>query len=791
MGEPTCSEYQKKGVLKMRRFLEALFVLFLFSFHISLAQTYVQGNVSGTWTKAGSPYVVTGQVTVPAAQTLVVEPGTVVRFGLGLNMTVNGVLSAKGTGTNSILFTTVEPIPARGQWGGLIFSDTSPLDSSVLEYCTVEYGGSGNTYAISMSSSSVKLRISNSLIRLNYSGVNLRGFNGSLTSSVIEYQQSMGVAGSGRVRGCTISYNSTGYSGGGASIVLCTVIANVLGLSVYGSNTAIDSCLVSGNSSGGLSSPGGLLTGLSIRANVISQNGGDGIKIRNSSFDGVLSGNVVYANGGSGISCGSSTKPYTIENNTIVGNAAGLLGVNTVNAVVRNNIISNNRGIAVQTTASPPPTVKFNNVFANVTDFSGFSVLYGDTSLGFRNSRGTACDPFSNVSINPMFVDTTNADYRLLAQSLMIDAGDTLSPRDPDGSVADIGALYYRTFSIGSRIMAGSSGANFRTFENGDFSAPIFAQWPGVHGTIVDGPIYGTAGTYTGNWWKIMWDSQPPEQNQEPGWSAESVISFAPSAGDVPEPDFTTGSYTTANHFWVQGDAPGTKVPGNLWPENARGNCTWYAYGRMLELGYAAAPLEAIAPPGQGNAYQWAINAKGSLASSMGILLNETPTVGAIAELDSGSFSSLGHVAVVESKHDDGTITVTESSFSNDLGSVWNILWRHRTVSPSWFTNFIHLSKATSVASLTILPSELSLSQNYPNPFNPSTTIEFGLPKSAFVTLRVYDLLGRQVGELINEKLSPGTYTGKWDARDMASGVYFYRLQAGDFVETKKMLLLR
>jgi surface antigen len=775
----------------MRRILIVPLVLLPVSFHISLAQTYVQGNVSGTWTKAGSPYVVTGQVTVPAAQTLVVEPGVVVRFGLGLNVTVNGVLNAKGTGTDSILFTTVEPIPARGQWGRLIFSDSTPVDSSVLEYCIVEYGGSGNTYAISMSSSSVRLRISNSLIRLNYSGVSLKGSNGFLTSSAIEYQQSVGVAGSGRVRGCRISYNSTGYSGGGASIVLCTVTANLLGLSVYGSNTAIDSCVVSGNSTGGVSSPGGLLTGLSIRANVISHNGGDGIKVQNSSLGGLLSSNLLYGNGGSGISCGSSTNPYTIENNTIVGNAAGLVGINTVNAVVRNNIISNNRGTAVQTSVSPPPTVKFNNVYANETSYSGFSVLYGDTTLGFRNRRGTPCDPFSNVSINPMFVDTTNGDYRLLAQSLMIDAGDTLSPRDADGSVADIGALYYGRFFVESRIRAADRGSNSRTYQDGQFSHPVFTQYGGVHGTIIDGPIYGAVETYSGNWWKIAWDSEPPDQNQEPGWSAESVIYPAPTAGDVPEPNFSSGYYTTQNHFWVQGDAPGTKVLGNPWPENARGNCTWYAYGRMLELGYSPTELEAIAPPGQGDAYQWAINAKGSEASGMGVVVNSTPEAGAIAELDAGSFSSRGHVAVVESKNDDGTITVTESSFSTDQGSVWNILWHHRTVIPTWFANFIHLSKATSVASQTILPKESSLSQNYPNPFNPSTTIEFALPKSAYVTLRVYDLLGRQVGELVNEKLGSGTYTRQWEARDLASGVYFYRLTTGSFVQARKLLLLR
>jgi hypothetical protein len=89
------------------------------------------------------------------------------------------------------------------------------------------------------------------------------------------------------------------------------------------------------------------------------------------------------------------------------------------------------------------------------------------------------------------------------------------------------------------------------------------------------------------------------------------------------------------------------------------------------------------------------------------------------------------------------------------------------------------------------LGAESGLYENFPNPFNPSTTIEFALPKSAFVTLRVYDLLGKRVEELVNEKLEPGAYKTQWEAKGLASGVYFYRLQAGEFAETKALLLLR
>jgi hypothetical protein len=91
----------------------------------------------------------------------------------------------------------------------------------------------------------------------------------------------------------------------------------------------------------------------------------------------------------------------------------------------------------------------------------------------------------------------------------------------------------------------------------------------------------------------------------------------------------------------------------------------------------------------------------------------------------------------------------------------------------------------------TDVPTRFSLDQNYPNPFNPSTNISFGVPSKQFVTLKVFDALGREVSNLVSEELSAGTYSRQWNAAALPSGVYFYRLQAGQYTETKKMILLR
>jgi hypothetical protein len=88
-------------------------------------------------------------------------------------------------------------------------------------------------------------------------------------------------------------------------------------------------------------------------------------------------------------------------------------------------------------------------------------------------------------------------------------------------------------------------------------------------------------------------------------------------------------------------------------------------------------------------------------------------------------------------------------------------------------------------------PTTYSLSQSYPNPLNPSTTIKYELPKSSMMTLRVYDMLGREVSVLVDERKDAGVHEVKFDGTNLASGVYFYRLHAGDFTQTKQLLLLR
>lgn len=124
-------------------------------------------------------------------------------------------------------------------------------------------------------------------------------------------------------------------------------------------------------------------------------------------------------------------------------------------------------------------------------------------------------------------------------------------------------------------------------------------------------------------------------------------------------------------------------------------------------------------------------------------------------------------------------------------------LWK-RADAYSIFSSLVVYSLGVSIPTSVIgnesrnnLPDGILLDQNFPNPFNPSTTINFSIPSSTHVVLRIFNMLGEEVSTLLNEWKAAGSYTVTWDAPSNPSGVYFYRLQDGDYTETKKLIILR
>ncbi|MCW8817154.1 MAG: T9SS type A sorting domain-containing protein, partial [Ignavibacteriaceae bacterium] len=147
-----------------------------------------------------------------------------------------------------------------------------------------------------------------------------------------------------------------------------------------------------------------------------------------------------------------------------------------------------------------------------------------------------------------------------------------------------------------------------------------------------------------------------------------------------------------------------------------------------------------------------------------------------------------------------------EISLANYLSQQFKIQFQLKTdqgvTRDGWYVDDIGVFVYTIPTSLpeeTEPVFEFSLGQNYPNPFNPSTTIKYSIPtviasgttQSQLVTLKVYDVLGNEVVTLVNEEKLAGTYEVEFSAQNLPSGIYFYKLQSGNFVEMKKMVLLK
>lgn len=127
-------------------------------------------------------------------------------------------------------------------------------------------------------------------------------------------------------------------------------------------------------------------------------------------------------------------------------------------------------------------------------------------------------------------------------------------------------------------------------------------------------------------------------------------------------------------------------------------------------------------------------------------------------------------------------LTVSGDLFVTGFSGVW----------PNYdYTTIKYQQVTTEVETPVDVPDRFFLRQNYPNPFNASTTIEFSIPEASAVSLHVFNLLGEEVETLVSEQLSPGSYSVQWNANEMASGIYFYRLVTDNFVETKRFVLLK
>jgi len=137
------------------------------------------------------------------------------------------------------------------------------------------------------------------------------------------------------------------------------------------------------------------------------------------------------------------------------------------------------------------------------------------------------------------------------------------------------------------------------------------------------------------------------------------------------------------------------------------------------------------------------------------------------------------------------TVQTNDFYYAEGIGQVLNEGWSF------WWNNMklelieYYVQPTVDVKKSLSVPTLFSLEQNYPNPFNPVTTISYELPQESDVTLTIYDITGRLVETLVDQKQNGGQYSVQWDASSKSSGVYFYKISTGEFQQVKKCLLIK
>jgi hypothetical protein len=146
---------------------------------------------------------------------------------------------------------------------------------------------------------------------------------------------------------------------------------------------------------------------------------------------------------------------------------------------------------------------------------------------------------------------------------------------------------------------------------------------------------------------------------------------------------------------------------------------------------------------------------------------------------------------IIDSSSSDTTYQITNLVAQRRY--YWTIIAFDRDSAYTWAsdTAYFFLNPPNSILENGTLPTVYSIEQNYPNPFNSLTTIKFDLPKQSYVDVEIYDILGRIVGSPLHQEMPAGHHQIIWNSGGSPSGVYFYRIQAGEFTQTRKMMLLK
>lgn len=547
----------------MNKILLFVSVLMMASLTNLSAQTIIPaGDVSGTWTAAGSAYMIQGDITIPADSTLIIEPDVEVIFYGQYKLTVNGYLEAIGTETDSIYFV---PADTTIPWGGIVFNGSdnnlsycnikyvNPYHSwgaidcessnSIITHCTVSDNVGGRGGGISIHSSS-NITVSNCSIIRNLAGLfgggiavwgpsSLTISNSLIANNVVgDYDYGGGGiyinnGGTLAVSNCTFSNNtsssptSTNPSGGGIAAI--------------GSNISVSGSIFTDNTAewdgGGiwLSNCPGSVTDCYFSENTVMSNRGHAIYVENSSP--LISHCIFSDNGrigglGGGIYVGDNSNP-TIDHCDFFQNSAGTqqgggIHVSSQGSMtLKNSIFQENVWYNIYFASGSSTIITCSDflLYSGLSNFGG-TVPAGLGTLTQVNTNGDSCDMYNNIYLDPLFVAPILGDFHLHSQSPCIDAGDPSSPLDPDSTIADMGRYF---FNQGTPVITISDSLL-------DFGVVIIAQQNdlplmirniGLNTLILDS-IINHQPAFTHDW-------NPADSLIPPGDSLALTVSFAPT----------------------------------------------------------------------------------------------------------------------------------------------------------------------------------------------------------------------------------------------------------------------
>lgn len=767
--------------IKMNRKTCSIILLLMLVSVLARAETRVSGNVSGVWEIDGSPYIVTGDLTIPRNNRLVIEQGVEVLFDGDYRLTVNGGIIAEGEPENMILFSRNR---RNDHWNSIYIRN--PSYENTLSYCIIEYsesrdgGGLYNCNGV--------ITVSDCIFRNNYCEVD---------GGAIYFEDCNPVVTDNRFYS-----NRAGANGGGVAF--------------YNSDGEFARNIVTDNrairySGGGLflsysSSP--LVANNEFSGNSSYHQWGSGVYLDNNSNPDILY-NLICDNDQGGVFLGASCRVNVFQNNTVVNNR-GRCGIllysgcllNAVNCIIYGNSTASTWIIGSTLTA----------------DYSDIENLEDDVRVG----DGV-------IDEDPLFINPDIGDYHLQEDSPCINTGDPESERDPDGTRADMGCFYYsheileRTLEMPQgwsmislnieplttdiremfaplaqgddpalQIMKDQLGRfylphrNFINIDEWDYSQGyhVFLLRPAeltVEGRFIE-PDHDI--DLDEGWWFVAY---------YPTWELNAVDAFASIVDNL---------------FLVKNDDGEFYIPRYHFNDMAplrpgKGYIVCLLDDDVLT--YPSEPEERDASIRLGKNSQQRFYEPVNTSINMSLLVTGE---GLRCGDEIVAYNGFERVVGSGIVNDEKQCGVALWGYTSELGEYeglragetphfmlrrgsyeTDVLCSAREGSLDYETNGFAL--ADILFDDNFAEVSFSFDQPYPNPFNNAVQIQYNLPEAVEIRIAVHDLSGREVAVLFNGSQIAGAHQTFWNSQGAATGSYLLRLESSGKLRTQKMVLIK